>query len=86
MKIVTMSALATAAAAALVLANTGTAMAVPPHQHCLLTPSGYVPIATGVSEEAPHDTAFHSVHFNVHLGVPGDHLTIVAVPVGAPCP
>jgi hypothetical protein len=86
MNIVIGSALAAAATAGLVFATAGTAGAVPPHQHCLLTPSGFVPIGTGVSEEAPHDTAFHNLHFEVHLGQPGDELTIIAVPVGEPCP
>jgi hypothetical protein len=86
MKIVVGSVLVTAAAAGLVFAMAGSASAVPVHQHCLLTESGFVPIGTGVSEEAPHDTAFHNLHFNVHLGEPGEQVTIIAVPVGTPCP
>ena len=39
-----------------------------PHRHCLSTPQGYVEIAPGVVEHAPHDPAFHNVHGNVHVG------------------
>jgi hypothetical protein len=59
--------------------------AVAPHQHCLLTPEGYIPIATGVSE-APHDPTLETFHSRVHRGVPGEQLTIMAVPVGGTCP
>jgi hypothetical protein len=86
MNIVIGSALAAAATAVLVIAPANAAIAVPTHQHCVLTPSGFVAIGTGVSELAPHDTAFHNLHGNVHVGQPGDHLTVVAVDVGAPCP
>lgn len=40
----------------------------PPHRHCLLTPQGYVEIAPGVVEHAPHAPAFHNVHGHVHVG------------------
>ena len=60
--------------------------AVPVHEHCLLTESGWVKIGTGVSEEAPHDPAFHNFHGYVHLGEPGEQMTIVRADVGAPCP
>lgn len=39
-----------------------------PHRHCLLTPQGYVEIAPGVVDHAPHATAFHNVHGHVHVG------------------
>ena len=56
---------------ALVLGSTGgTAVAVPPHRHCMLTPQGYVELAAGVVEQAPHDSAFHNVHNHVHVGRP----------------
>jgi hypothetical protein len=56
------------------------------HQHCLLTPDGWVRIATGVSEVAPEEPALENFHERVHLGEPGEHLTIVRIPVGAECP
>ena len=51
-----------------------------PHRHCLLTPTGFVEIAPGVVEHAPHATAFHNVHGHVHVGagVQGP-LTIIPV-------
>lgn len=48
----------------------GPAVAVPAHRHCMLTPQGYVEVAPGVVEHAPHDTAFHQFHSNVHVGSP----------------
>lgn len=48
----------------------GTAVAVPPHRHCMLTPQGYVELAVGVVEHAPHDPAFHEFHSHVHVGRP----------------
>ena len=39
-----------------------------PHRHCLLTPQGYVEIASGVVGHAPHAPAFHNVHAHVHVG------------------
>ena len=78
--------LVAAAAAGLVFATAGNATAVTAHEHCVLTESGYVKIATGVSVEAPHDPALHNLHDYVHLGEPGEQLTIVRVDVGAPCP
>jgi hypothetical protein len=39
------------------------------HRHCLLTPQGWVEIAPGVVQDAPHDPAFHNVHGHVHVGV-----------------
>ncbi len=43
------------------------ALAVPTHLHCLDTPGATVAIASGLTENGPHD-AFHQFHFNVHLG------------------
>lgn len=48
----------------------GTAVAVPPHRHCMLTPQGYVELASGVVEKAPHSPAFHEFHSHVHVGNP----------------
>jgi hypothetical protein len=42
--------------------------AVPEHLHCVTTPGGTHAIAGGVTNHAPHDTAFHNLHGNVHLG------------------
>jgi hypothetical protein len=57
------------AALALMTALAGQALAVPLHLHCMEDGSGTVhPIAGGATFHAPHDTAFHNVHFNVHLG------------------
>ena len=50
------------------LSTGGVALAVPPHLHCLHTPGGTHAIAQGVTANAPHDTAFHNFHFDVHLG------------------
>jgi hypothetical protein len=41
------------------------------HWHCLWTPEGWVPIASGVSEQAPNDPALGEFHDRVHTGVPG---------------
>jgi hypothetical protein len=62
--------------AGLVLAMSGTSSAADPHQHCLLTPEGYVPIATGVSEQAAHDHTLETFHSYAHRGEPGQQLTI----------
>jgi hypothetical protein len=48
----------------------GPAVAVPPHRHCMLTPQGFVEVARGVVEHAPHETAFHQFHNHVHIGRP----------------
>ena len=85
-KIVVGYTLVATAAAGLVFAMSGTATAVSAHEHCLLTESGWVKIGTGVSEEAPHDTAFHNFHGYVHLGEPGEQMTIVRIELGDPCP
>ena len=55
----------------------GSAVAVPPHRHCMLTPQGYVEVAPGVVEHAPHETAFHEFHKHVHVGKPPT--TIIAI-------
>jgi hypothetical protein len=41
------------------------------HWHCLWTPEGWVPLAEGVSEQAPNEPALHQFHDQVHTGVPG---------------
>ncbi len=53
---------------ALGLGSTGTAIAVSPHRHCLLTPAGWVEVGPRVFNQPHlHDTAFHQFHFNVHV-------------------
>jgi hypothetical protein len=86
MKIITKAALAAAATAGLMFATSAPASAVTDHQHCTLTPDGWVRIATGVSEVAPEEPALETVHEYVHRGEPGQQLTIVAIPVGGECP
>ena len=80
-----------AAMAALLLALTaGPAVAAPLHLHCLETASGdVVSIGRGVTAHAPHDTAFHNLHRNVHVAVfmNGNHpLEVAAVAPTGPCP
>ena len=54
---------------ALLAALPAQALAVPVHLHCLTTASGeVVALGMGVTLNAPHDTAFHNLHNNVHLG------------------
>jgi hypothetical protein len=88
MKIIGRVALAVIGTAGLAFATTAPAAAVGEHSHCLLTPTGYVPIAQGVSLEAPHDPALHSFHDYVHLGEPGREFLgmVISVPKGADCP
>lgn len=57
------------AALAGLLLMPASAAAVPLHLHCLTTPGGTHSIGQGVTAEAPHDTAFHNLHFNVHVDV-----------------
>jgi hypothetical protein len=45
------------------------ASAVPAHLHCLTTPGGTHSIARGVTLNAPHESAFHNLHENVHVDV-----------------
>lgn len=74
----------TAAAGALALGTlAGSAVAVPPHRHCLETPQGFVEVAQGVVEEAPHETAFHNFHFHVHRGTPPTN--IMSIPLDRSC-
>ena len=49
-----------------------TAIAVPPHKHCLLTQQGWVEVGPRVFNQPHlHETAFHQFHANVHVsGVP----------------
>jgi hypothetical protein len=88
MKIISRFALASAATAGLFFATSAPAEAVGDHTHCLYTPSpqGYVLIAKGVSEEAPHEPTLHNFHERVHLGEPGQHVEIRRIDVGAECP
>jgi hypothetical protein len=57
---------------AAMLAMTGPALAVPPHQHTVNTPgpagTGDPEVAEGTCENAPHDPALHELHENFHLG------------------
>jgi hypothetical protein len=54
-----------------------TAVAVPDHRHCMLTPRGYVEVGPRVFKTAPHEPAFHNFHNHVHVSaVP---TTIVAI-------
>ena len=69
-KIVVILALGALLALAVIGTTGGSAVAVPPHRHCLLTSNGYVEVGKGVVEQAPHDTAFHHFHGNVHVGAP----------------
>jgi hypothetical protein len=88
MKIIGRVVLAAVAASGLAFATTGPAAAVGEHSHCLLTPTGYVSIAEGVSWEAPHDPALHNFHEYVHWGQPGREFLgmVISVPKGAECP
>jgi hypothetical protein len=88
MKIIRRVVLAAVAAAGLAFATTAPAAAVGDHSHCLLTPTGYVPIAQGVSLEAPHDPALHNFHDYVHSGQPGREFLgmVISVPKGGECP
>jgi len=63
--------------------------AVPQHLHCLTLANGdVIPLAGGVTYHAPHDTAFHNFHFNVHTGVPGSGPLTITVDLTPPftCP
>ena len=67
-KLVLILALGALLALTVVGATGGSAIAVPPHRHCMLTSSGYVEVAKGALEQGPHDTAFHNFHAHVHFG------------------
>ena len=46
------------------------ALGVPTHLHCLMLDNGNsVAIGGGVTSQAPHDPAFHNLHFNVHVAL-----------------
>jgi hypothetical protein len=54
-----------------------TAVAVPPHRHCMQTTQGYVEVGPQVFENAPHEPAFHQFHNHVHVSdVPTDIVPI----------
>jgi hypothetical protein len=59
MSIVSVMALAVGATAT-------TAVAVPPHRHCMLTPQGYVEVGPRVFQNAP-EGAFLQFHNHVHV-------------------
>jgi hypothetical protein len=62
------------AISALLVATAGPSVAVPTHLHCLTTPDGQVhSLGRGVTLKAPHDTAFHNLHGQVHLGAFASH-------------
>jgi hypothetical protein len=91
MKIISRFALAVVAAAAIVFATSGPAVAdvtVTAHKHCLYIQSldGYVLIAEGVSEKAPIDPALENFHGKVHTGEPGDHVEIRRIGMEVDCP
>ena len=66
--------IAAAVTALLLAALGGQVVAVPVHLHCLTTPTGEVhSLGRGVTLMAPHDTAFHNLHGQVHLGAFVDH-------------
>jgi len=77
-------AVAAVAAAGLIFATSAPAAAVPDHEHCLLTPDGWVVIAAGISEvtTAPALEMFHEY---VHTGEPDKQLTFYRIPVGGEC-
>ena len=91
MKIVGRFALGAVAAAGLVFGMSGPAVAaeVAPHKHCLLTPTGWVPLAQGVSLNAPLDPALEEFHQEVHWGEPTDEggafLTIKPIRLDQSC-
>lgn len=62
-----------AATAVSLLGGSGSAFAVPLHQHVLDTPGATdLAVARGLcvaDAHGQHDTAFHSFHSNVHMGV-----------------
>jgi hypothetical protein len=65
---------ALAVTGALLAAFGGQAVAVPVHLHCLTTASGDVhSLGMGVTLNAPHDSAFHNLHGQVHLGAFASH-------------
>lgn len=78
------------AATALTVALVSSALAVPPHLHCLTTPNGNVhSIARGITFSADPG-ALENFHGRVHLGVfvNGNHPLSLAADVSAPftCP
>ena len=75
-------ALGIAAGALMVGSIAGSAVAVPPHRHCLLTPQGWVEVGPRVFNQPHlHETAFHEFHFNIHVSdVP---TTIMGITSGA---
>jgi hypothetical protein len=87
MKFVGRLALAAAAAAGLVFGTSVPAGAdhVRPHKHCLLTPTGWVPIASGVSDYAPLDPALENFHVYVHTGQAGEQVVIWRIVEGQKC-
>jgi hypothetical protein len=77
------------AAVGLVTALAAPALAVPQHLHCLTLANGdVIALGGGVTFHAPHDTAFHNFHINVHTGVPGSGPLTITADLTAPftCP
>jgi hypothetical protein len=77
------------AVAGLLTLTVAPAVAVPPHLHCLNLENGrVVALGGGVTSHAPHDIAFHNLHFNVHVGVPGSGPLTITADTTAPytCP
>lgn len=58
----------------LLVALGGQAVAVPTHLHCMTTAAGDVhSLGRGVTLNAPHNSAFHNLHGQVHLGAFASH-------------
>jgi hypothetical protein len=62
----------------------GSAVAVPPHKHCLATPQGYVEVGPRVFKHPSlHETAFHQFHNHVHVGAPPTDIVPILDPAVA---
>lgn len=71
--------LAAVAASGLMFAASPLAAAVTEHKHCVLTPTGWVLVAEGLTMYAPNDPALEQFHSDVHRGEPGEQLDIRAI-------
>lgn len=74
-----------AALLGLMLVPVGQAQAVPTHLHCMTNASGKThSLARGVTHMAPHDTAFHNLHGNVHVGAFQQNPNLISADLTAP--